>query len=136
VASKQAYVVACIDFFSRIWGELEVVCGSDASIQREMSLTTRATRTTCARRLEILRLELIVAIDACDSMRWRSRLDTSQRLSLKVVLVEVLHVLDAPVNEIPPRSIAQAQNRLLDGVLDQCRSLNETADWAVRRAAS
>jgi hypothetical protein len=130
VASKQAYAVACIELFSRIWAELDAVCASDASTSLESSLITSATR------LEILRLDLVVSIDACDSMRWRSQLDTPQRLSLKVVLVEVLHALDAPVGDSPPRSVAQAQNRLLDAVLYHCRALNETADWPVRRAAS
>jgi hypothetical protein len=130
VASKQVYAAACIELFSRLWAELEAVYGSDTSTSRVTSTRTSATR------IEILRLDLVVSADACDSMRWRSQLDTSQRLSLKVVLVEVLHALDAPVDEIPPRSVAQAQNRLVDPVLYQCRALNETAGWPVRRAAS
>jgi hypothetical protein len=135
VASKQAYSVACIKLFSRIWAELDALCASDASALFETSLKASATRATCARRLKIIRLDLVVSADACDSMRWRSQLDASQRLSLKVVLVEVLHALDAPVDEIPPRSVAQAQNRLLDAVLYHCQALNETVDWLVRRAA-
>jgi hypothetical protein len=130
MASKQAYAAACIELFSRLWAELEAVYGSDTSTSRVTSTRTSATR------IEILRLDLVVSADACDSMRWRSQLDTSQRLSLKVVLVEVLHALDAPVDEIPPRSVAQAQNRLVDPVLYHCRALNETAGWPVRRAAS
>jgi hypothetical protein len=122
MASKQAYAAACIELFSRLWAELEAVYGSDTSTSRVTSTRTSATR------IEILRLDLVVSADACDSMRWRSQLDTSQRLSLKVVLVEVLHALDAPVDEIPPRSAAQAQNRLVDPVLYHCRALNETAD--------
>jgi hypothetical protein len=130
MASKQAYAAACIELFSRLWAELEAVYCSDVSTARAKSLRTSATR------LEILRLDLIVSIDACDSMRWRSQLDTPQRLFLKVVLVEVLHALDAPVDEIPSRSIAQAQNRLLDAVLDHYRPLNETAGRPMRRTAA
>jgi hypothetical protein len=130
VASKQAYAVACIELFSWIWAELDAVCASDGSTSLESSLITSATL------LEILRLDLVVSADACDSMRWRSQLDTSQLLSPKVVLVEVLHALDAPVGDSSPRSVAQAQNRLLDAILDRCGALNETAGWPVRRAAS
>jgi len=130
VVSKEAYAVACIEVFSRLWAELDVVCRSDSSTPLATSLTTSATQ------LEILRLDLIVSIDACDSMRWRSQLDAPQRLSLRVVLVEVLHALDAPVDEIPRRSVAQAQDHLLDAVLGQCRALNETASRPLRRMAS
>ena len=86
------------------------------------------------RRLEIVRLELVVALDACDSMRWRSQLNAVQRRSLEAVLPDVLEAHDLSIDEILRRSIALAQNRLLDAVLEHCRALDDA--WPAQRAAS
>jgi len=120
VASNQAYTIACIELFSRLWAELERV-------------SALANAPASASRLEIVRLELLIALDACDSMRWRAHLSTSQRLSLRAVLTQVLTSLDASTDDVPRRAIAMAQNRLLESVLDHCRALDALAAGASSR---
>jgi hypothetical protein len=130
MASKQTYAVACIELFTRVWAEFDSVLGSEDTTRPSLSMAVSA------RRLQILRLELIVALDACDSTRWRSQLDTLQRQSLGAVLLEVLDALDAPIDEIPRRSMPRAQNLLLDAVLEHRRALDERSEWLERRTAS
>jgi hypothetical protein len=102
MAAEQGHTVACIELFSRIWADLESVCDSDDP-------TGSLPLAMCTPRLEILRLDLIVAIDA--SRRWRPQLDTGQRLSLAAVLANDRDALDASIDEVPRRSVAVAQNR-------------------------
>jgi hypothetical protein len=103
--------------FSRLWAELDnVLSGDDAS---------RSAGFTSASGTQVLRLELIVLLDACQSTRWRAQLDSSQRLSLQSILDDILHDLNASnENEIPQGSIERAQDSLLDAIQDQCATLN------------
>ena len=73
MASREAYSVACINLFGRLWVELERVSIAEGDL---------APRT----RTEIIRLELLLLLDACRSKRWRLKLDVSQRLSLQSTL--------------------------------------------------
>jgi len=58
MASRKAYSVACINLFGRLWVELERVSMAEGDL---------APRT----RTEIIRLELLLLLDACRSKRWR-----------------------------------------------------------------
>ena len=100
MASGEAYSVACIKLFWRLWVELE--------------------RVSTAEDAEILRLELILLLDACQSERWRLKLDICQRLSLHSAIEEVLDALNSASEVVPQPAIGWAQNRLLDAALEHC----------------
>ena len=100
MASGEAYSVACINLFWRLWVELE--------------------RVSTAEDAEILRLELILLLDACRSERWRLELDICQRLSLHSTIEEVLDALNSASEVVPQPAIGWAQNRLLDAALEHC----------------
>jgi hypothetical protein len=93
-------------------------------------------RTLCTIRLEILRLDLLLTLDACRSVRWRSLLDVPQRFLLTAVLADVHEGLQASTDEVLPRSLASVQNRLLDAVLQHIGGLNEAGAPPAQRVAS
>jgi hypothetical protein len=117
-ASQEAYAVACIELFSRLWVELEALVATD-----DHRLTASGTP---APRVQVLRLELILLLDACQSARWRAQLDSIQRLSLQSILHAILHVLNAWSEGEILWGIESAQNRLLDAIKGQCATLNTT----------
>jgi hypothetical protein len=121
MASKEAFAAACIELFSLLWSELN-------------ALSARADPDP---RDEVLRLELILVLDACRSERWRMMLDTSQRLSLECLLRDVLDALNSSSEEFACTPIVWAQNRLLDALLEHCATYSyPTVDRPARRAAS
>jgi hypothetical protein len=131
MASQEAFAAACIELFSRLWAELHA-----------LSATTRPAHAPSAihpadSRDEILRLELILVLDACRSARWRMLLERSQRLSLQYLLRDVLEALNSWSGEFPCTPIEWAQNRLLDALLDTLAPYScPVVDQPVRRAAS
>jgi hypothetical protein len=131
MASKEAFAAACIELFSRLWAELNVLTAA-ADPARAPSAELPANP-----RDEILRLELILVLDACRSERWRMMLDISQRLSLECLLRDVLDALSSSSGELPCTPIEWAQNRLLDALLEHCAGGScPIVDRPVRRAAS
>jgi hypothetical protein len=121
MASKEAFAAACIELFSRLWAELNV-----------LSAAAPPARTD-----EILRLELILVLDACRSARWRMMLERSQRLSLELLLRDVLDALNSWSGEFPCTPIEWAQNRLLDALLEHCATYScPIVEQPARRAAS
>jgi hypothetical protein len=105
MASKEAFAAACIELFSRLWAELNA-----------LSATADPARGD-----EILRLELILVLDACRSARWRILLDGAQRLTLECLVRDVFDALNSSPGEFPCTPIEWAQNRLLDALLEHCR---------------
>src|SRR5580658_529311 len=123
MASKEAFAAACVELFSRLWAELNA-----------LSATPGPPRAPSA---EILRLELVLVLDACRSARWRMLLDRSQRLSLQYLLRDVLDALNSWSGEFPCPPIEWAQNRLLDALLEHCAAdCCPIVDRPARRAAS
>ena len=123
MASKEAFAAACIELFSRLWVELNA-----------LSATADPAHAPSA---EIIRLELILVLDACRSARWRMLLDISQRLSLECLLRDVLDALNSSSDELPGTPIEWAQNRLLDALLEHCAIYScPSVDRLARRAAS
>jgi hypothetical protein len=121
MASREAFAAACIELFSRLWAELNALSAA----------------ADPDRRGEILRLELILVLDACRSARWRMMLDRSQRLSLECLLRDVFDALNSSSAEFPCRPIEWAQNRLLDALLEHCATYScPVVDRPVRRVAS
>jgi len=68
----------------------------------------------------MLRLELALLLDACQSERWRQLLNISQRLSLESTIEDVFDALNSLSEIAPQDAIAWAQNRILDAVLEHC----------------
>jgi hypothetical protein len=121
VASKEAYAIACIELFSRIWAELDLLADSgQVSAQPAAALWADA-------RGEILRLELILLIESCDSARWRMLLSAPQRRALASGLQDLLHALATSPEEQLRHVLAVAQDSLLDAVLGHLRELLESA---------
>lgn len=102
------YAVAAIELYSRLWLALERLasCGDDDGPRIEIALV-------------ILRLELVVLLDACDSPLWRSMLRAEHRIQLRATLKSVLRILSARSDD-RGTALSDAQDRLLDAVLAQC----------------
>jgi hypothetical protein len=106
--SASAYVVASIELYSRLWLALERLAVSDDDDPARIETA-----------LVILRLELVVLLDACDSPSWRSMLDAEHRIQLQATLKSVLRTLSERLDDWRG-DVSDAQNRLLDAVLTQC----------------
>jgi hypothetical protein len=114
MASKEAFAAACIELFSRLWVELNSISAAADPI------LTPSAGLPSGPQIEILRLELILILDACRSARWRTLLDKSQRLGLECLLRDVLDALNTSSEAIPRAPIAWAQNRLFEALLEHC----------------
>jgi hypothetical protein len=131
LASSEAYAVACIELYSRLWLELEALAvprppAPDSAQQRAVALHGQA-----------LRLELALLIEACGSRRWQALLDPLQRLGLQAMLEATLAALSDLGDGGHGAAIERAQNQLLDAVLLQCSwSSSVRASWPLRNAAS
>jgi hypothetical protein len=109
IASKEAFAVASIELFSRLWVELDTLLATDGH--------GHSAGITPGPRVQVLRLELILLLDACQSTRWRAQLDTIQRLSLQSIFDDILHMLNtSSEEEILRGPIESAQNHLLDAI--------------------
>jgi hypothetical protein len=130
MASKEAFAIAYIECLSRVWVELDSLSAArDSMSERSAGLISE--------RVEILKLELILLLDASRSARWRTLLDTPQRLSLQSIVGDVLAALNQESNEVLPRPIEWAENRILDALVEQCAACScPFADRPELRAAS
>jgi hypothetical protein len=112
--NEEAYSVACVELFRRLWVELERLLAV-----REATQPCSGDLTSWSR-AEMLRLELALLLDACQSERWRLLLNISQRLSLEWTIEDVFDALNSSSEIAPQDAIAWAQNRLLDAILEHC----------------
>lgn len=108
------FAAACIDLYSRLWLELEQLGERLTAGDRSGSAVELKTR------LAILRLELIVLLDACASARWQSMLGRQQRVELRSMLERLLRTLATPFDAVDGSLLADAQNQILDAVLTLC----------------
>ena len=129
MASKEAFDAACIELFSRLWVELNSISSAADPIR------TSSAGLPSNLQIEILRLELILVLDGCRSARWRTLLDKSQRLCLECLVRDVLDALNSSSEEIPCASIAWAQNRLFDALLEHCLASAIDNRWLCRAAS-
>jgi hypothetical protein len=111
MAKKEAFARACVELFSHLWARLELIAAEDCTHRARPN----GAFDQCA---ETFRLELIVLLDACHATRWRMLLDGTQRRALEQSLNEVLGCLNARFEEAPLQAIENAQNCLLDAVLE------------------
>jgi hypothetical protein len=109
MADPDAYALASIVLYSRLWAELERLHDAVAA-PGPLS--------------QILRLEIHLLMQACESWRWRGLMSAPQRRTLQQTLADVLNRLPASDDGISAVAIAAAQDRLLDAVMDQCSSLH------------
>ena len=131
MASQEAFAAACVELFSRLWAELNALAAAARPAHAPSAIHASDPRD------EILRLELVLVIDACRSARWRTLLERSQRLSLQYLLRDVLEALNSWSGEFPCTPIEWAQNRLLDALLEHCAAdSSPSIDRPARRAAS
>lgn len=115
--SDDAYAVAAIELYSRLWLELEQVtarlrlaadhCGA---VQLEVRLT-------------ILRLELVMLLDGCDSQRWRALIGPRRCSELGATLRDLLAALSAPFEALDRGLLDRTQDRILDATLAQCATI-------------
>jgi hypothetical protein len=122
MASTQAYDIACIELFSRLWQELE---HAFATIECDALGVA-----------EILRLEIHLLSEGCDCARWRLLLSESQQLSVRSTLQDVLLILDVHPADFPWEALGVAQNRLFDAVIRHCEMPSDSTQQKLRRAAS
>ena len=121
MADPDAYAIASIVLYSRIWAELERLHAAAAPPELHS---------------QILRLEIHLLIQACDSWRWRGLMSAPQRHTLQQTLANVLHRLGASEEGICAAAAGAAQDRLLDAVLDQYATLQDvTASAQIDRIA-
>jgi hypothetical protein len=118
MASREAFAAASIELYSRLWAALD------------QCLTPHPDDTT----YQILRLELHLLLNACDTAAWRLLLSSPQRQSLKSVLQEIQLAFDTDTAGIPRLTIVSVQNHLLEAVREHCApSMPATADEDSRR---
>jgi hypothetical protein len=102
------YAVASIHLYCRLWLALD-------RLAHELHLSECAIEM----RIVTFRLELLILLDACDGVRWRSMLRSEERQELRSTLRRVLEDLTA--DTLDSEILGCAQNRLLDAVLDHAR---------------
>ena len=130
MASNEAFAFATIELFSRAWDELDRLDARDDGRASDVALQADDVR------FEVLRLEIVLARDACRSARWCRMLDAPQRLYVRTILEDVLDGLDAASVATASARIERAQNRLLEAILDLCPApVVEVAGERARKAA-
>jgi hypothetical protein len=105
---SRAYAAAAIELYGRLWHALEQLAIDDAGDFERIETA-----------LVILRLELVVLLDACDSPRWRNLLRAEHRIQLEMTLWSVLRILSESTNRWSAMA-SRAQDRLFEAVLTQC----------------
>jgi len=114
VTPAEVFGAATIELSTRLWVELNTLHSAGEAMEAGGSLLPLATR------LEVLRLELVVLLDQC-ATRWTVQLDHWQRRWLESMIGDVLAALNDGPDEWPSdEAVERAQNRLLDGILEQC----------------
>ena len=84
--------------------------------------------------LQILRLELAILLDACDSPRWKLLLDGEQRRSLRCTLEDVLGDLAGAAHAAPSLPVEWAQNRF--STRFEPHAQRATVRWSNNRGAA
>jgi hypothetical protein len=128
MASKVAFAIACIELYGQLWAELERFEADERTPQDPV-------QASAIERLEILRLEIHLLMNACERARWRILLTVSQRCALKATLRGLQLALETDPEQISGDAIAAAQNRLFDAILE-LGTLSLCAPASMRRVGS
>jgi hypothetical protein len=110
-ASPNTFSHALIGLLCRLWLELERMIGELGAFD------TQPASSGVENEMQLFRLEVLVLLDACDSLRWQSLLSPHQRLGLRATLHSLLRALSGPRDLSEPEIMAQAQNQLFDSLL-------------------
>jgi len=105
-----AYAAAAILIYTHLWADLEEVC-------LRLMAPTDGSAAPIEHRMTIIRLEVLILLDACDSARWRSMLGGHERAALNATLKSVLETLDVPTMLVNPEILGATQNQLFDAVM-------------------
>jgi hypothetical protein len=111
MAEQDVYALACIGLYSRLWEELDRLCAAPAQAEQHS---------------QIIRLEIHLALQSCETWRWRLLLTARQRLALVETLRDVQRRLEASGPEISVPTASAAQDRLLEAVLNHCAAVRRT----------
>lgn len=110
--SHPAFHAAYRELCTRLWLELEQVA---------QSLGPTSHAPDAEQSAAILRLELIVLVDASRSARWRSTLLAAEQCDrLCSMLTDLLAALYVDAQDLPA-GLADAQDRLLDELIGEAR---------------
>jgi hypothetical protein len=110
-ASPNAYSRALIGLLCRLWLDLERMIGAPGVFD------TLPHSSGVEHEMEVFRLEVLVLLDACDSLRWQTLLSPRQRLGLRETLHALLRALSGPRDWTDSEIIGDAQNQLFDSLL-------------------
>jgi hypothetical protein len=124
MVAEETFAVACVELYTRLWAELDA-----------LGTAGRPPGSSALEDVELLRLELLLLADACQSPRWRAVLSAAQRFALRSVVTDVLAALNRPLEELSADALAQVQNRLFDEIVARCAGPSAVAAPA-RRTAS
>jgi hypothetical protein len=117
---------ALIELCARIWSELERLanCRNRRANSEEPAFELLS---------EVLRLELVIIVDACESPAWGLMLDPVVRSRLSAMSTAVLSMLAVPPNALTSQVIECAQDRVFDEALNQCDVSADAHDLEHRR---
>jgi hypothetical protein len=103
-------MAAAVQLYSRLWLELEALFD-------QLQAGADARTGVCPLPIEVIRLELIVLLDRCDSTRWRALVEAPLLAALHRDLEALLAALAAPPDALGAVQIIGAQNQLFDALL-------------------
>lgn len=112
--ARSVFAAAYQELCARIWIELEFTAEAARRVPANATPDDREDPVMTA---AILRLELLVLVDACRSARWRNSLLTAAQCdSMCSMLTDVLAALYVD-SECLSEALAEAQDRVLDEIL-------------------
>jgi hypothetical protein len=123
VTYPNVFSAAAIQLCAALWAECDSIC---ALIELQDSDSSRAE---LAKRIEALRLELLLILDRCAG-RWMIQLEPWQRAWLVSAVDALLDDLGDVGDPPDLEPVTRAQNRLLDAVLEQCAEHSRWTDPA------
>jgi hypothetical protein len=110
-ASPGTYSSALTGLLCHLWLELErIIVGLNV-------FDTPPASSRAEHQMEVFRLEVLLLLDACNSLRWQSLLRPQQRLGLRATLHSLLRTLSGPRDVPDSEIIGEAQNQLFDSLL-------------------
>jgi hypothetical protein len=111
-----AYASAAILVYTGLWRDLEEVY-ERLTPSTDDDDDADADDGPMMRRMTIVRLEISILLDACESLRWRSMLGAGERSALHATLKSVLDTLDVPSARLSRTVLGAAQNQLFESVM-------------------
>lgn len=121
MVAEETFSIACVELYARLWSDLDAFAAADEARARDPLGP-----------IALLRLELLILLDACQSPRWRAVLSGAQQLALRAVVTDVLAVLNRPLEGLTREVIAEVQDRLFEEIVRRCAVATEEHPQARR----